>query len=232
MNVTNLIDQVLARTDNTGPTDADNADRRLRILEYLTEIFTEVWFYSQWRFRRRSVNLTVPALAASVELPADFLDIGPYGSVMRTDGTGVKLDWQPEHIINVSRRSGFQTTTPEQYSIFGQQTIAPYQQLLQIETNPAAVVLELNYEIIPPALDEVANVEKLNLIPASYHQLVLVPGTRYKTQASKGDARSAQSLAEYQRGLKHMKEIERRGKDTLLQISSFFGGGEGAGVFR
>jgi hypothetical protein len=225
MNVTEIIDQVMQRTDGITPADADYADRRQRILEYLREIVSEVWFYRQWRWRRRSATITFLANAPTALTPTDFLDIGPYGSLTRSDG--VQLEWVPESRIIVSRRGGFTTASPECYSIFGQDDETPFLQLLQIETNNVEIALQLEYETTVPTLVETDEdtIEEINKIPRAYHQLVLVPGLRYKTEASKGDGKSAQSLAEYQRGLKYMTEIERRGKDTLSRLPSFFGEG-------
>lgn len=221
MDVVAAIDQILARTDNVSPADADYTDRRTRCLEYLREIQTEVWFYDQWRFRRRSAAVAFTANDPSSDLPTDFLDIGPYGSVTRADG--VKLDWVPEHRIILSRKSGHTTATPEVYSIFGQSTTTPFPQQLQVEMPSSAFSLDLEYEAVPPTLDETTNTNNLKKIPESYHQLVIIPGVRYKMLASKGDGRAAQHLQEYQRGLAYMKRVERRGKDTLNRCPSFFG---------
>lgn len=228
MNVTEIINQVLARDDNVSETDADNATRRTRLLEYLREVVAEVWWRRDWTFKKKRDTVTVPAGQGYVSLPADFASIGIYGGVYLPrgggSGDGAKLEMKPESVITDVRESGVSNSLPTVYALFGQDPTT-YLQYIQIPTNPGAVTLAIWYQPNQPTIDEGANVENINMIPSKYHQLVIVPGLRAKARESKGDARWQTAIADYEKGFVWMQSEENRFQGEYRQLPSFFGRG-------
>lgn len=223
MTVTEIISQVLSYTDNIPPTDADYANRRTRLLNYLREVFAEVWYEREWSFARRPATLTVPAGVGYAILPDDFLKLGEYGTVI------LALPFQqdplsnvPEHQIVQSRNTTYTTQTPSIFSIFDQEptTFAP---LLQFPMNASDYDVIVSYIKDAPTIDEGANNNKLIQIPVQYHQRVLVPGLQARTLQSKGDGSWNTYNGRFLEALTEMKVQERRRQGTVFQLPSFFG---------
>jgi len=223
MTVTQFVDQQIKRTDNVNVNDPDNAERRNRVVEYLVEVFTDVWFRRHWWFRfTRQAGFSVPTTGTAV-LPANFRQMGPYGGLY-LQTTGNRLDAiSQQELEEIRERPGFTTSTPEIYSIFGQDaaTSAP---LIQTPKSPVAVLYDLSYELQVPALDEGANVNNLVIVPADYHQSVLIPGVRAAMLFSRGDARTDKQMALYEAGLARMCGQERQMQESTQRLPSFFGG--------
>lgn len=225
MNVTEIIDQVMARDDNISEVSADNTQRRTRHLEYLREVEAEVWWRRDWKWKKKRGTVTVPDGVGYVTVPPDFASIGQYGGVfypVTGSADGRPLEEVPESVIMEMRESGVPGNPPEYFAIFGQDPTT-YLSYIQIPTNAGAVNLVIWYQPNPPTIDESTNVNAIKAIPEKYHQLVLVPGLRAKARESKGDARWQIALAAYQNGLKFMQEEENRFKGQSRQVPSFFG---------
>lgn len=224
MTVTEVIDQVIERSDNIKGTPADYSDRRLRLLDYLREVVDEIWWLRDWPWRMKSGTVTVPAGAGAVVVPADFNDWGHEGGIYGADGQ--PLDPVSEREILDLREAGHRSDTPDRYSIFDEDStgMAPtYRKMLQFPMNDAAVTLKLWYQATPPALDESSNNNNLRFIPVQYHRNTIVPGVRFKSQQSKSDARSAQSKVEYEAAKAAMLTAEARDRNRIRQLPSFFG---------
>jgi len=226
VNVTEIIDQVLARDDNISPTDADNAVRRQRLLEYLREVEAEVWWRRDWTWKKTRGTVTIPAGQGYGTLPADFASLGMYGGVYlpRSGGTGdgSRLELKPESVITDLRESGYSGSQPSVFALFGQDPTT-YLQYLQIPNNSGEVTLAIWYQPNPPTIDEAANVNAIKRIPEKYHQLVLVPGLRSKARESKGDATWQTAVANYEKGFIWMQTEENRFQGEYRQLPSFFG---------
>jgi hypothetical protein len=225
--VAEIISQVLAYTDNTNPSDADNSDRRTRLLFYLREILAEVWYNREWPFSRREVVLTVGAGDAYATAPDDFLALGEYGSILLADPqAGAPLENVPEYQIVQARQTSLTTESPEIFSIFDQDpvTFAPR---IQFPNNNAAFDIVVSYLKKAPEIDESANNTAISEVPEQYHQTVLVPGLRARSTASKGDARWNEHQGIYLTALNWMKAKERRRQGTIWQMPSFFGNRRG-----
>lgn len=225
MNVTEIIDQVLARDDNISATAADNTTRRTRLLEYLREVVAEVWWRRDWTFKKTRAVVTVPAGVGYTTLPADFASFGIYGGVYvpsGAQGDGRKLEMMPESVIMDLRESGYQAGNPEVFALFGQDPTT-YLQYIQIAFKGSDQDLVVWYQPNPPTIDEAGNVEAIRRIPEKYHQLVLVPGLRTKARESKGDARWQYALGEFGKGLQFMQEEENRFQGEYRQLPSYFG---------
>jgi hypothetical protein len=220
--VTEIISQVLSYTDNLPATDADYADRRLRLLNYLREVLAGVWYKRDWPFARRSAQLTVGAGDGYVNVPTDFLKIGDYGSVLlEADQTGDPLENVPEYRVHQSRRTNLVTNTPGFFSIFD---IDPttFVQRLQFPMNDIAYDVILEYIKDAPTIDEGANNTAISQLPVQYHQRVLVPGLQARSLQSKGDASWNTYEGRYLEAIAEMKYLERRLQGTIWQLPPFF----------
>ena len=155
MNVTEHINQVLGRDDNVDDTGADNTERRLRHLEYLREIVAELWWASDWSWKKKRDTVVVPAALGYVALPPDFQSLGNYGGIYFPvpGGDGRKLDLVAESLVMDLRESDYRTTNPWVCAIFGQGTF--YRQYVQIPVPGADTTLVVWYQPNPPTIDEV-----------------------------------------------------------------------------
>ena|GEM_PF-2522444 len=157
MNVTEMIDQVLGRDDNVDDTGADNTERRIRHLEYLREVAAEVWWESDWSWKKKRDTITIPAATGYVELPPDFQSLGHYGGIYYpipgVQGDGRRLKVSHEGVITDLREADYQTSNPWICSIFGQGPF--YRQYVQIPIPGQDITLAVWYQSNPPRLDEV-----------------------------------------------------------------------------
>lgn len=227
MNVTEAITQVLERTDNVPATAAENVTRRQRLLEYLIEEFEEV-YDDDWKFRRRSGVVTVPAGQGWGLLPADFGALGKFGTVWLQQGGLDRwpLKEEPEAVIDDTRRNDYQTDAPTIFSIFGQdETQSDFTQKLQVPKNTGELKITANYLRITPTLDETTNVDNLRFIPVRWHQAVLIPRLRARSREAKGDVRWKSSLAKASKNELKMKGELMRDQGRFRQLGSFFAGG-------
>lgn len=163
MNNTQIIDQVLARDDNVAESAAHNAQRRQRILEFLREVHAELWWARDWPFKRRSATVTVPAGPGTASLPPDFASIGWYGGVyfpVDGQGDGRRLEFVPESVITDLRAGSWRDSTPEIFSLFGQD--AAYITQLQVPPTDGEYQLTVWYQPNPAFLDEVVGLFGLN----------------------------------------------------------------------
>ena len=224
MNVTEAIDQVLRRTDNVTESEADYDERRQRLLEYLREVFEEIWWLNDHQFRRRSTTVTVPAMAGVIEVPTRSL--GTYGGIYlnkAAHGIGRQLEEKPEQVIFDLQATDYSTALPEIYAYSGSSGAPNYLPQIIIPINSSAVTLDVKYLANPPTLDEKANVENLKELPEKYHQTVLIPGLRAKARESTADNRWQNSVREWEKAKEWFLREERRFQGTFRQLPSFFG---------
>lgn len=159
MNVTEIIDQTLGHSDNVDETGADNADRRTRHLEYLRELQAEVWWFSDWAWKKkRSEIFTVPGGEFRVVLPADFNSIGNYGGIYfpipsLTRGDGRRLELVPESVITDLLETDYRNDTPHMCAIFGQNDF--FRPFVNIPLTDSPVELRAYYQPNPSRIDEV-----------------------------------------------------------------------------
>lgn len=206
MEGSDLIDIVLAYTDNTDPIDADNSIRRARLLQYLQETVDMVWFYRPWSFTYTSGSVTVLNNTSSIDLPADFNQFTKNGQVNLDDGTF--LLEIPEHQmleLRANQSSGVSVRI-EEFSLFGFNTTTN-RRLIQVVTVGANTDLNIYYKKKPPTITDANSSSGLPQIPDEYHNLVLVPGVAAKTRKSKGDSRDFKG--EFMEGLAYMCAAER-----------------------
>jgi hypothetical protein len=224
VNVTQAIEKVIQRSDNIKGNPADYADRRLRLLDSLQEVFEEVYWLRDWVWRRKRSTVTVGAADESASVPSDFQSFGESGgvwSLLASGGDGHQLDLVTESEIFEDREKNRRTNTPRKFALFGQNATT-YLTQIQIQPHDAAVPLAVWYQPNPPTLDEAANVEALNLIPAKYHQRVLIPGLKMASRESKSDEGWKNMKADFEAGKRWMMAEEKRFQGQKRQLPSFF----------
>lgn len=211
MTTSALIDLLLNYTDNTSSADADNSTRRTRLLQYIQETVDEIWGAREWEFKRRST--TVSVTANSADMPSDFGEFGVQGGVWGSDG-----QWWEEvnpQVLDDMRQAG--NTADRVFAIYGQNTTSGVKKI-QTLTQGSALTLTVVYFATPPTLvDATDSTNNLFLIPAQYHNSVVLTGARAKTELSLGDSRSEFDQA-YRRGLAQMINQERSRKQAVVRI--------------
>lgn len=220
MDVTAYITQVLGHEFNIPALDADNTDRRTRTLEFLTQLVERVWYAKAWPWRRSISSVSVLVNTYASNLPADFQSIGDrrYGGVWLSGEplTGIP-EWQMREIQEST--DGGSTSTPEVYSIYGQDpTLYRYQ--IQVPKAAAGYTLRVAYESLPPTLDESGNVANLQKIPAQYHQSCLIPPGRAWARRTFG-AQDVDVDAEIEAAIRRIARAERAGAEAPVQMPAF-----------
>lgn len=226
MTVTEIIDQVIERSDNIKGSPADYLDRRLRLLDFLREVVDDLWWLRDWPWRMKDGTVTVPAGGTSVAVPADFSDWGHDGGLYGPDGE--PLDPVTEREMIDLQEAGSHSDTPRCYSIFGidDTGLAPtYRKLLQFPLTDTGASLRIHYDSIPPDLDEGLANGNLVRIPVQYHRRLIVLGVKAKSRESKGDARAPKTTGDYEAAKKSLLTVEARGRNQIRRLPSFFGGG-------
>jgi hypothetical protein len=224
MTVTEFLNQIEGHVDGVAPGDGDRTDSRAKYLEFLIEVYFEVYNSRQWWFSVASVpeTITVPSDDNFAALPEDFIEVA--GGVFLTS-TGTPLDYVTmEQLLLRRELPGAEGESPSVYSIFGKDD-EDFCPLIQLPRLSASTSIRVHYKVAPPDLDETEdNNGNLAIIPARYHQTVLIPGVRALVEDSKGGSGYQRYFDQYQRGLARMIERERHSeKDTSSSLTGFFG---------
>lgn len=224
MTLTEIIDQIVGRTDNVGLADGDYAQRRLRHQEYTIEEGQNIWNARQWKWKRTSTTLSISANAGFVNLPTDFGSIGRQ-TLLTNTATGTRLRWISEDEMRERKdQPGVTEGDPDEYSIYEQGS--EYQYRLHVVTNSSALSIKFPYNKAFPTLTESdpTTVDNSKQIPEQYHQSVWIPAVRSLAAFHKGDQSWEEHQKQRDRGLLIMIRNERQPQDTLQQFPSFFGG--------
>jgi hypothetical protein len=223
VNVTQFIDQIINRVDNVSSVDSEHADRRTRHLEYLIEASTDIWLERNWPWRRGSTSFTLAAGVLFKDMPTDFGHIGPHQGVFDHD-TGCLLDFATEaEILAMRELGGNGGGCLTHYGIFGTAT-TDFEKRMQFNANAGGITVDVYYQKTPPVLDESAGLDNLKaIVPAQYHQTVLIPAVRALARHSVGDGRYQDYLDQKAKGVVLMVKNERLGQDTPRRVPSFFG---------
>src|SRR5574341_1868285 len=76
-----LISAIIDHYDHVSSGDSDNTTRRAMILQYVQEIFDEVWLHREWMFKHTSDTITILSGTSFIALPTTFQDMGEKGRV-------------------------------------------------------------------------------------------------------------------------------------------------------
>lgn len=215
-----LISAVLSDYDNVDPTDSDYAERRVRLLTYLQQVYDMVWHHREWEFKVRTKTDTLNAGDTSFSLPTDYEDIGTSGGLYM-GSVGSPKTWVEEvSIQEMTRRLtvvGDAPALPDIFAIYYNVTNGP-------SVNFPAIGANAEYTLIytgqPDTLTDEPDVQAQTFvpfaIPGRYHASVLLPGLVAKSQEGKGDAREWR--AHFDEGLKAMVTRERPRKSVTQQF--------------
>lgn len=227
MTVTQLRDLMVPQVNNVPPSDADYTDETARFLQAVYEVVARIRSEHLFWFKYDSDTVTVTANAKAVALPDNFEEMGMFGQVILS-ATGKPLDYvEPDEMLAIQNESGYSTTEPGVYSIFGIEDNSDDSDVvpaIQIPTNPGAVALRVQgFQTRILDMDLTTNNDKLKLnVPGTYHRTVVWPGVRARMERNRGDSRWDQDPA-FQVALANMRRTCRSYR-APGQAPSFFGG--------
>jgi len=222
MNAYEATSKILLYTDNTLATDAGTAKRRVKILEWMQEIFDEVWNWADWDWTYKAGSIIVPT-AGYVALPSDFVRFGSKGRAY--DSNGRPLDEvNPQQILEQHLSSG-QVSTIREFAVY----IADDGVMRLYTPKPgSALTLTIYYKFKPPTLVDINHATSSNLqhIPSEYHYSVILAGLKERAARSKGDARAGADWATlYRQGLSAMvKQAQPKRSTTQVLPKGYWGG--------
>lgn len=219
MNTKTLIDAVLNYTDNIGATDADNATRRARILQYAQEVFDYVWLYADWHWAYRDDAGEALDADGFMPAPADFSRFGGKGGLFRvSDGRKCTEGYDMAEFARMYN-TGYRDNL-ERFCRWGQDPTTGGQRFRFFSTGGLNLIDSL-YLAVPPTLVDIDDTTTNNLffIPEQYHSTVLLPGVVAKTRTSKGDMRDFDK--EFLKGLAlmHAKEVVNQTGAQVLPLT-------------
>ena len=207
-----LISTVINYTDNVSATDADNGDRRARILQLTQETFEDVWNYREWPWRFRGPT-TLAITAGSADLPADFADFGQNGGVFDV-ASGRKFSELPIQMFQERILTGANNNVDDEFAVFNQATTDGDK---KIYVPTAVTSIKIFYLATASTLvDATDATNNLFLIPARWHQTVILPGVVARVRTNKGDGRDW--MTRYLTGLGSMVAGERSKKTTVQRV--------------
>lgn len=211
-----LINAVISFYDQTDPTDAGNANRRLRVLHYAQMVMDEVWNYRDWSFKYKQGGST--SALGSVGLPTDFQRLGPNGLVWTANPRAIWIEAPAQDVIALQTRGD---STKRVFAITG--NTGGDEQIMMIPNTVDAISLSLYYEAAPPTLADDSGTTPLG-IPISYHSTVLLAGTIARTQTSKNDTRIYWE-GKFAQGLARMAANDLENQTRLKQMPMTVGRG-------
>jgi len=216
-----LITAVLLRTENVSSADADNSPRRVRLLEYAQQEFSELWNLRPWGWSMDSETITIASGESSGALSTEFQTHGPEGGVWQATGTTNprRLDEVSPQIIIGLQKSSLSISLHGVFAVFGVSGIVGTQ-LLQVAKCSGSTDFFSQFKKIPPTLvDSDAATSNLQQVPPSWHETVLLPGVQALSARSKG-SKSLQDEynSQKRRGLDRMLAQEDRRSSSVQQL--------------
>jgi len=217
VNTKTLIDAVLNYTDNIGATDADNATRRARMLQYAQEVWDYVWLYADWHWAYRTATGGSVGSDGVMAVPTGFSRFGGKGGLFNA-ANGRKCEEEYDMAMFQHRYLGGYRDNLEKFTRWGQNTTTGAQQFRFYATSGTITSV---YLAVPPTLVDIDDTTTNNLffIPAQYHNTVLLPGIVAKTRTSKGDMRDFDKDFLKGLGLMHAKEVVNQTGAQMLPLT-------------
>lgn len=216
MNTKTLIDAVLNFTDNIGATDADNAVRRTRMLQYAQEVVDYVWAYADWPWAYRTSSTISVAATGIALLPADFGHFGYKGGIFNSSNGKLSIE-EYDLAQFVYRFNRGNRDALEHFVRLGQDTTTSTGRQ-QMRFYATGGTVDCLYIATAPTLVDAdsATTSLLQYVPSQWHNLVLLPGIITKTRTSKGDVRDFEK--DFVRGLSLMHAKEMAGQTASQQL--------------
>lgn len=197
-----LVDAAIDVYDGIDSQDAQNTNRRRRLLSFLQQVYNLAWNFRPWSFTYKEGALIVwAANSNSVARPADFLEFGPNGSLFDPDR---KIRFKEKTSYIVERVRNEMATNYDNYPFF-----ALYNGAIQFPyTATSNINLQPFYRMKP---ETVTDDMTALVFPDEYAMTVLLPGLVYRGQLSKQDERQAWAEM-WKEGLSQMASIENPAK--------------------
>lgn len=216
MDTATLISNIINYYDQVGSADADNANRRARLLQFSQEAFDEVWNYEDWLFTYATATVTVTAAASAGDLPADFMEFGTMGGIWDNNSLDQLNEWTPVRAYDYVVR-GAAGDNLRAVSTFGVNAATGRLTINTPGPVGSTYTLKLLYRKLAPTLvDTTGATSNLWQIPAAYHNTVLMSRIASKTRTSHGDGTSY--MEDYQRNLGKMAARELPRKTTIQRM--------------
>ncbi len=216
--MTGLIDEVIAQVIHLPSSDSENTARRARVLFLAKQIVNERW-HKPYRFTRKVADVTALAVDGGANaLPADFMELGQEGSVMRAadpDYPLVEVSYQ-EMVSAIE--AGVPTSILERFTIG---SVGDSVSKLLTDPPSSNTALIVNYKRTPPVLTDAAP-GGLELLPLAYHYDVLFNGIVCRILRDRNDDPRLEGFeADYERGIIAMEKTERIGKTQIGRVPAF-----------
>lgn len=144
-----LIDRVIANTENLASTDADYAFRRVKVLEWAQDRFDETWNLKPWKWKQKSGTVTVPVSLNYGTVPVDFGNVSELGGVYVSEIE--QREVQPQEIDRLQQLGDF-GSSPTQFAVIGYDT-TNQRSLMKFDSNGAFTATVL-YERTCPLLSD------------------------------------------------------------------------------
>lgn len=206
MNNDDLIDDVMQYVYNISAADADNTDRRARVLQYYQDTVDEVWLVREWPFSFKEATVAIGS-DGSGTLPTDYLELGSLGGVYDTNG--VKLEEIPFPALKSKLIRGQTQAPPREFAIFSNGAA------MKIRTLGSNTNVYFQYRTTPITVTDAAAAP--TPIPEGHHNSVLLAGTAAKAAHSIGDPRQEWEQS-FQAGLRRMMLTERPRKTSIQKM--------------
>ena len=224
MTTSGLIDVVLNVTDNVSSTDADNATRRLRILQYAQEVCNEVRAMQDWSFKYVIASLTGTAGNNFIDIPsatAVIESLGDHGNLYRD--TTKMHEVALGHLFK-ARQTGLATYPASDIFSWGSTNAASTDaddtefRIFLAVTLSANTTYSLYAVAAPPTLVDITDAtNKLPLaIPSAFHNTVVLPGVIAKVKREKGEQGNYWDV--YQKGIADMASRLRQRKTVANRM--------------
>lgn len=204
-----LVDIVITDYDGVDPTDADNANLRVKYLGFLQHVYNYVWSVREWEWTYKESAVIADIGDYTLPLPTDFQSIGSQGSLF-DDARRIRMSPKPRWMVERLRREG-------SMSGVGTPIFAIWSSFIQLPyIVPIGAAFTLFHRFAPEALVDGAEAEEM-LIPDRYARTVLLPGLLFRTQEKKQDSRKTWS-EQFNAGLAQMASEENPSKHEGVRM--------------
>ena len=243
-----LISEAISYYDNTNPSDAGNAQRRLRVLHAAQMVLEEIYNFKPWPFKRHKATVTTlggvaslpnypdntfaipagppPGYFPPVGGPISFGRLGPEGAVVGASND-TWTETTPQE-ITAARAAGDHLrkifSISSDYANTGTTTAWDVDgwkgglYKLEIPNLTEAVELTVSFDAAPTVLADSS--DQIVAIPFTYHRTVLLAGTISRMQQSKSDTRIFWEK-QYLVGLARMAANEMAMQSRVQQLPMF-----------